>query len=451
VSALPRVSGDTLAVALAAAAAAAVSALFGTVAADARWLAALGRYIVDHGSIPGFVPYAAAPSSGWHDAPALGQIVFHGLEALGGDRALLVVQVLVVAAAFALIGHDTTASGAPGGASLLVSLLLIPAAFVSLPLVRVQVFSLLLFPLLALLLRSEARRPSRRIWLVPPLLALWANLHGAVLVGLGVTVIYFVVDRLRRQPWTALAGCALSVVAVFATPSLWDTGSYYAGVLGNEAARRGVGQWAPLSPGSGLDLTFLVCAVLLALLAYRGRPTAWEVVALVALAVLAGRTARGGVWFAFLAAAPAARGLRRQRAPRPQVAAPLLLVLAAIAVIGLVRGPHASGADRPLLRRALDRAAGTPILATELLGEQVALAGGRVWLGNPIDAFRRRDQRVYLDWLEGDRAGDVALSHAPRVVLVGPNSRPERRLRRDRRFRVLARDANAVLYVRMPR
>ena len=49
--------------------------------------------------------------------------------------------------------------------------------------VRSQLFSLALFPLLVLLLRGEARAPSRRIWLLVPLVALWSNLHGGVLLA----------------------------------------------------------------------------------------------------------------------------------------------------------------------------------------------------------------------------------------------------------------------------
>ena len=132
----------------------------------------------------------------------------------------------------------------------------------------------------------------------------------------------------------------------------------------------------------------------------------------------------------------------------PRVAAPALLALVALAVFGLVRGPHQAGADSTLLQRALSRAAGTPVLATDLLAEQVALAGGRIWLGNPIDAFRNEDQRSYLDWLEGRPTGDRALRAAPRVVLARLGSPAQRRLARGGPFREVARDSRAVLYVR---
>lgn len=429
------------------AAATAVTALFGTIAADSRWLAALGGYVVRHG-IPDFVPYASAPSDGWANVPVLSELTFHALDALDGGRGLLIAQVVAVAVAFVLLGLDVRRADASDSRTALLLLLLIPASLGALAEVRSQLFSLALFPLLLLLLRGEARRPSRRIWLLAPLLALWSNLHGAVLVGLAVAAAYLVLDRARREPGVAVGVLVAAVLALFATPALWRTGSYYAGVLGNEAARRGVGLWAPLSLGSGLDLAFIVCAALLALAALRSRPALWELAVLAGLAVLTARNARGGVWFAFFALTPAALGLGRGAVPRARLAAPAVAVFAGLAVFGIVRGPHELGAGRILLGRALAEAGGTPILATDVLGEQVALAGGRIWLGNPIDAFRRRDQRLYLDWAQGEPAGDAALRHASRIVLARPGSPAQRRLAHRGVLREVARDANAVLYVR---
>jgi hypothetical protein len=69
-------------------------------------------------------------------------------------------------------------------------------------------------------------------------------------------------------------------------------------------------------------------------------------------------------------------------------------------------------------------------------------------MSNPLDAFKRRDQRVYLDWLDGRPIGDDALRHAPRVVLAIRDSPAEKRLRRSSDFEPAAADADAILYVR---
>ena len=102
----------------------------------------------------------------------------------------------------------------------------------------------------------------------------------------------------------------------------------------------------------------------------------------------------------------------------------------------------------PALRaKAAGLAAGVPLLADAEDAEQLALDGRRVWIANPIDAFPRRDQRLYLDWLQGRPAGDWLLRRHD-VVLVIVDSAAQRRLSQMRGFREAGRDAAAVLYVR---
>src|SRR5207302_7620294 len=125
------------------------------VGADARWLAALGGAIVQAGRIPASIPYAAAPSHDWANVPVLAELVFHWLEALGGDRGLIAAQAVAVAAALTLLLRDMRLAGA-SDASRAVVIVAIPFAAVSaLLVVRAQLFSLPLFALTALLLRAE--------------------------------------------------------------------------------------------------------------------------------------------------------------------------------------------------------------------------------------------------------------------------------------------------------
>src|SRR4051812_45079964 len=175
---------------LAVALGAAVTAVVATIGADARWLPALGRIIVERGRIPDGIPWASAPSTGWHNVPVLAELVLRGVTSLGGDRGLLLAQVIAVAAALAILAWDLRRYGADELGGAVVLIVVIVGALPVLLVVRSQLFSVLLFPVLIALLRTEARSPSRRIWLVPPLLALWSNLHGAVLVGLAVAGAY---------------------------------------------------------------------------------------------------------------------------------------------------------------------------------------------------------------------------------------------------------------------
>ena len=117
-------------------------------------------------------------------------------------------------------------------------------------------------------------------------------------------------------------------------------------------------------------------------------------------------------------------------------------------VLGFVRPVAIDGAGEPLLRKAAAAAQGAPILAEPVAAEQLALRGDRIWIGNPIDAFAPRDQRLYLDWLRGLPAGDSLLRGPAPVVITERGSPAQRRLATSSIFRELARDARAVAYTR---
>jgi hypothetical protein len=427
----------------------AFAALLSVQAADGPWLAELGRTIAQRGGIPDGVPYATAPSAGWPNVPVLGELVFWALGAFG-SRGYQVAQVAAVCGAMALLARDARRGGAHERGVAIALLLLLPACFGPIVAIRAELFSLPLFAACALLLRGEAHEPSRRVWLLVPLLALWGNLHGAVLTGAAVTGAYLVCERARRRPRESAAVAVACALALCANPALWDTPSYMLGVLHNEAARQSFGLWSPLGLHSGLDLAFIVAALALLAGALRARPRVWEIVALAGLALLTVHAARGGVWLALFAVPLAAAGFGGRPRARHlhHLARPVAFALVVIAALGIAHGPLASGAGPRVLQRTLALAHGTPVLAEDMLAEQVADGGGRVWMANPIDAFATPDQRVYVEWMRGVPAGDAALAHAPRAVLVRSGGKADRRLRANRAFRRVATDARTALYAR---
>ncbi len=429
----------------------ALAALQAQVGADARWLAALGAEIARLGEIPRGIPYAAFSSAGWHDAPALSQLAFHGLEAGLGERGLVLAQVLAVALALTALSLDLRRQGAADLPSSLVILLASAASASTLLVVRAQLFSLALFPWLVFVLRREERAPSWRMWLLPPLLALWSNLHGGALLGLGVVAAYLLVGRLRRQPGVALAALLACSLALLATPAHLHTVAYYRSVLGSEAAVRGEGLWAPLSWTRPFDLAFLTLGIPLVLAAARARRPLWEGIVLLALTGAAAHSGRNAVWLVLFAAAPAGRWLTGSRSwqlapPRRLVPVAAALLAGAIG-LGLARPPAAATASSELRLLAAAVARDAPILADAENAEALALDGRRVWIANPLDAFPRTLQRAYLDWLAG-RAPPEAVAPRARVVLVALGTPAQLRLARSRTFREVGRDEQAVLYAR---
>lgn len=188
----------------------------------------------------------------------------------------MLAQLLAVAGALAVLAFDARRGGATRGGTGVALVLAGIGALPSLAIARGQLFSLVLFPVVIMLLRAESRRPSRRIWWVVPLLALWSNLHGAVLLGLLVLLVYLVLERGRREPLLAIAVAAAGGLALLATPAGLGTIGYFRGVLSNVAAQRGLGMWGPLSLTSPLDLVLALCAGLLIHRAWRSRPGRWR-------------------------------------------------------------------------------------------------------------------------------------------------------------------------------
>lgn len=423
----------------------AVAAIAGRVGADARWLAALGHLIVVHHSIPAGIPFAPRASAHWPNVPVLAEVISSWLEGVLGDRGLMLAQLAAAGVAMGVLVRDSLSGGAkPVGAAR--TLLLAGAGSLgALAIARAQLFSLALFPVLCWLLRAETRRPSWRIWLAVPLLALWSNLHGAALLGLAILVGHLLLSRLRQEPLVALAVAVAGAAALCATPAFTSTVAYYHGVLWSPMALTGQGMWTRLSLSSPLDVAFLLCAVALLVQFVRVNPPGWEKAVALGLALLSIQAARNGVWLMLFLTPPAARAF----SPRRQWRVLLIAVAAASAgllVFAVARGPVADGASPRLLAQAVSLAHGSPVLAEDVIAEQVALAGGSVVAADPIDAFSTSDQRAYLGWMDGSRGSLGQLERGVRVILVARGSPAARLMATQHRFLAAGRDRRAVLY-----
>jgi hypothetical protein len=424
-----------------------VAALAARVGSDAQWVAALGHVIATRHAVPAGVPFAASPTGDWPNTLVLAELIFSGIERALGDRGLMLAQLLAVGGGLAILARDARAGGADPVGSGAALLLIAAGALPSLAIARLQMFSLVLFPALVALLRAEARAPSRRIWLAVAMLALWSNLHGAALLGLGVLLLHLLFERARRQPLTALGVAAAGVVALCLTPALTRTVAYYHGLLTNVAAEHGLGMWAPLSLTSVVDVAMLAAALFLIWRMRRARAPVWEWATVAVLAVLTVRADRDGVWLLMFAAVPAARALAPGRSLRTLVPVAAVASAGALA-FAVARGPVLSGASGSMVKGAIALAHGTPVLADGSIDEQVAMGGGRIWAGNPIDAFSRPVQTAYLAWAAGESAGARAVAPAVKVVLVSRGSSAQALMARLPEFVSERADRTAVLYER---
>jgi hypothetical protein len=167
------------------------------------------------------------------------------------------------------------------------------------------------------LLASDALRPSRRVFIVVPLLVLWANVHGSAVLGAGLVIVWAVAELLRfgrrADVWSArgraLALAAAAPLCLLVSPYGLALPGYYHGVLGSGAFRDVVSEWRPATFPD--QWPFFVLAVGALWLAGRTRAklSLFEHLALLAMLFAALDTLRSIVWFALVAAMVVPRAL----------------------------------------------------------------------------------------------------------------------------------------------
>jgi hypothetical protein len=276
------------------------------------WLAFLsGREIVANG-LPQTDTIAVWTSGvGWIDQQWLAQVAFYGLVLAGGIGLALLAHVALLIAAFGGALAASRSLGASPKSAALVGMLCMFVAPWAMQL-RTQSFAIPLFVALLWLLAADSRAPSRRVLLVLPLLVLWANLHGtvvlaALLVALrGVTFAFAALrgpDRPAGWLGRSLALGVLPFACLFASPYGLALGDYYRTMLVSPLLRDFVNEWGASVPSlTTLGFYLVACVVVGLLLRHRSRLTGFEQLALLALLAAGGSAIRSITWFALAAA-----------------------------------------------------------------------------------------------------------------------------------------------------
>ena len=156
---------------------------------DFWWHLRTGQYIWETGSIPRQDIFShTLPGQPWITHEWLSEVVLYAIYAVSGQGGLIIVFALVIAGAFTLLYLQC--SGRPYLASFVVVLAAISSAVTWG--VRPQMFSLLLSSAFLYILHLYRQGRRRQIWLLPPLMVLWANLHGSFFLGLVFPAVYIV-------------------------------------------------------------------------------------------------------------------------------------------------------------------------------------------------------------------------------------------------------------------
>jgi hypothetical protein len=262
------------------------------------WLSLLGGRVIAHSGLhPDSLTYFSKGMP-WIDQQWLAHVLLYGIYSLGGLVLVCLVGVASGGAALAgAIGYARRRGATARSVAWVVAASALPF-FVGAGNIRTQILVLPLFVAVLGLLLEDLRSPSRRVFLVLPLLLLWANLHGSVVVPATLVLlraaIGFRESAVRRRSLGLVVG---AVAACLVTPYGLDIFGYYRRTLLNPSFHSFVAEWRPLSLGVRTAPIMILGAVSIWLLARHVRRLGlFQVLAQLLLVVLAFAAVRSAVW-----------------------------------------------------------------------------------------------------------------------------------------------------------
>ena len=209
-----------------------------------------GQGILAAGAVVKADPYSFTSDREWVNHEWLAEVAMALAWNAGGTAGLVMLKALLLLATLGLVGWAARREGVP---SLAVWVLVVLAAVGVVPratTVRPQLFSLLLFAAQLVILTEHERRGRRVLLLgLPPLYALWVNLHGGWLVGGAVLALWTAGHALeRRGPvrdhvWRLSVGL-LALVATLANPYGLGMWRFLADTVG--FGRTHISDWQPV-------------------------------------------------------------------------------------------------------------------------------------------------------------------------------------------------------------
>jgi hypothetical protein len=375
---------------------------------DVWWHIRLGDWIIAHHQIPAGELFAYTAFGNPLVAHEwLSEAVFAALSAVGG---LMLVTVLMGAVAWSGMVATLLRGRMRGAGPVVLAIGLVVGARVAEPVLgtRPQVFTFALVCWTLWIAESSLRSGGRRVWLLPPLFLLWANLHAGFIAGIGFLVIVLIAEVIKRR-WSlgtvaprqrifGLAGAVgLSMLAACVNPygpSLF----VFAASTGATERAKGIIEWQSPSfadPAEWVLLALLLTFVALTVATFtrRSRRSRFELrdFALAgAGAVLALTSVRNTAlcmavmvppWMAMaadLARSIDARRIARSAAVRARPKAPVMgvaLVAAAVVAVGVV-GARVYATATPQGIAASYPSCATAVLAKSPTAQRVFTAYG---------------------------------------------------------------------------
>ena len=452
---------------------------------DFFWHITAGKLIAQTGQVPSADPFSFTWfGKPWTPHEWLSEVLIYWLVTGLGRIGALLVFGLFPAAIFAVLA--TALVRASGARVLALAIPFAVGAFVMIGFVtlRPQAISwLLLAGLIWFLLEARPERP-RRFLLLVPLFALWANLHGLYVVGLGVVGMYAIFTLAGRTPMSPSRNWVLATLAgIIGASMLTPAGPI--GILyplryieGGDWGLANIAEWQSPNFHEPAHMGFLVMIVLLGL--NGGRATPGWLVALswvgVAMGLLALRNAPIAAVFAMPTLVMGLEARLRERDARTRQRRPIApsralgrrvlelttaLVIAAGSMAVLIPRDLSAAIDKSLATRfpvagvdALERQwPDANVLAEYGWGGYVIWRlhdfGGRVFVDGRNDMYSQQVLEDYTSIRAADPGWEALAAHyGVEAILLPPETTLTRGPAKDAGWCEVLRDQYQVLYLR---
>jgi hypothetical protein len=297
-----------------------------------------GREIFHGGRLPSTNQYSyTAPEYPWINHEWLSEVVFYAIFNLLGSPGLILLKTIIAIGVVLIVNaimKRRVGSFVPRSLALVWVMGLLSPGFN----VRPQIFTFLLFSNALLIFSGSQERQGRSLYWLPPLMALWANLHGGFLAGIGAMALFFtwsvVFDRdiVRRRH--LMIASALAVLGVVLNPYGTELVRFLATDI---MIDRRITEWDPIPIFTGSFLDFKLAVLLAVFLGLKASWRRWDGWLVIVTASLAFRHQRHTPLFAIAAAPFLAAGLESGLL-RMRTEAPSLFGKPAQTIFALVAG-----------------------------------------------------------------------------------------------------------------
>lgn len=410
----------------------------------------------------------------WLDQQWGAQMLIAFVYRWGGWAGVAVVHAAIVGTTFWFLWLACRARGAAARTSSILTLAGFLVCFLYTAM-RPQTLAYPLFTATLWILAGRREHP-RRLWLLPPIVAVWANLHGSFGLAPVLIGIAWLEDRRDRTPTkttTFIVGAA-SLLATLIGPYGLNVWRYAIGITTNARILKQTEEWQVTSIRS-LDgaLFFLSVIGIVVYLARRGAKTDALTLVWLGTFFLVGMPAvRGVVWWGFVFPVVLA-GFMTSRPeasiPEERRGSPVLNRLIVLALVGIV------AVELPWWRDRIDPSSGSSALlddAPQGLVEatrqsvapdarvfvsqalaswfEYALPTNPVFVDSRIELYPDRVWDDYLDVMNGREGWQAVLDrwHVHAVVLMSEDTMLGVLIANDPAWRLVHRERDGSLYVR---